>query len=85
MTAYGPVQCNQVVQGSLAGEALTNITASNVSVLLLMRLRLQQLTLHQFTKFLPTLYLILRSLYGVQTVQVVYRHTQWLSKCNMHW
>ena len=23
MTAYGPVQCDQVVQGSLAGEALT--------------------------------------------------------------
>ena len=56
-----------------------------VSVLLLIRLRLQQMTLHQLTKFLPTLYLILRSLYGVQTVQVVYRHTQWLFKCNMRW
>ena len=56
-----------------------------VSVLLLIRLRLQQTMLHQLTKFLPTLYLILRSLYGVQTVQVVYRHAQRLTKRNVHW
>ena len=55
----------------------------SVSVLLLIRLRLQQTMLHQLTKFLPTLYLILRSLYRVQTVQVVHRHAQRLTKRNM--
>ena len=56
-----------------------------VSVLLLIRLRLQQTTLHQLTKFLPTSYLILRSLYRVQTVQVVHRHAQRLTKRNVRW
>ena len=41
--------------------------------------------LHQLTEFLPTLYLILRSLYRVQTVQVVYRHAQRLTKRNVRW
>ena len=55
-----------------------------ISVLLLIHLRLQQTTLHQLTKFLPTLYLVLGSLYRVQTIQVVHRHAQRLSKGNMH-
>ena len=41
--------------------------------------------LHQLTKFLPTLYLILRSLYRVQTIQVVHRHAQRLTKGNICW
>ena len=39
--------------------------------------------LHQLMKFLPTLHLILRSLYRVQTIQVVHRHAQRLTKHNM--
>ena len=72
-------------QKNLVANCIFNITAWSVSVLLLIRLRLQQTTLHQLTKFLPTLYLILRSLYRVQTVQVVHRHAQRLTKCNVRW
>ena len=70
-------------QQNLIANCIFNITALSVSVLLVIRLRLQQTTLHQLTKFLPTSYLILRSLYRVQTVQVVYRHAQRLTKGNM--
>ena len=72
-------------QENLVANCIFNITASSISVLLLIRLRLQQTTLHQLTKFLPTSYLILRSLYRVQTIQVVYRHAQRLTKRNVRW
>ena len=70
-------------QKNLVANCIFNITASSVSVLLLIRLRLQQTMLHQLTKFLPTTHLILRSLYGMQTIQVVHRHAQRLTKRNM--
>ena len=72
-------------QQNLITNCIFNIMALSVSILLLICLRLQQMMLHQLTKFLPTLYLILRSLNRVQTVQVVYRHTQRLAKGNMRW
>ena len=70
-------------QQNLVANCIFNMPTVCVSVLLLIRLRLQQTTLHQLTKFLPTLYLILRSLNRVQTIQVVHRHAQRLTKCNM--
>ena len=70
-------------QQNLVANCMFNITALSVSGLLLIRLRLQQTMLHQLTKFLPTLYLILRSLCRVRTIQVVHRHAQRLTKCNM--
>ena len=72
-------------QQNLIADCIFNITVPSISVLLLICLRLQQTMLHQLTKFLPTLYLVLRSLNGVQTIQVVHRHAQGLSKRNMCW
>ena len=70
-------------QQNLVANCIFNMPMVCIGVLLLVRLCLQQMTLHQLTKFLPTLYLILRSLYGMQTIQVVHRHAQCLAKCNM--
>ena len=80
----GPMQ-SQVLcrQQNLIANCIFNMPMVCISVLLLICLRLQQMMLHQLTKFLPTLYLILCSLYRVQTIQVVHKHTQWLTKCNM--
>ena len=72
-------------QENLVANCIFNMPTVCISILLLIRLRLQQMTLHQLTKFLPTSYLILCSLYRVQTVQVVHRHAQRLSKRNVCW
>ena len=72
-------------QQNLVANCIFNMPTVWVSVLLLIRLHLQQTMLHQLTKFLPTLYLILCSLYRVQTVQVVHRHAQRLTKRNVRW
>ena len=70
-------------QQNLVANCIFNMPTVYISVLLLICLCLQQTMLHQLTKFLPTLYLILRSLYWVQTIQVVHRHAQCLTKGNM--
>ena len=69
-------------QQDCIANCILNMSSLSVSILLLICLHLWQTMLHQLTKFLPTLYLILHSLNWVQCRELKGKHNhtrQWLA------